>query len=200
MSQQDSDTCRYLILATLLISMILCACSSKDVEIPLEYPLSNLKLTSREAVLVASPGVELEELLDLKTFRQDGVWPGITIDEAISILGEPDSIFSENGNRDLVHSYQRHSGDLQIVRQRVTSEGPELDRWFVRFQPHTEELKLLVSSAILGTMGHLNENIVRIRLVDGLQKRSMASLHLRSGKISQIWWLSDTQDGRGDGV
>lgn len=137
----------------------------------------------------AAAEVELNELVNLQPFVQAGVRPGQSLEEVEPKLGVPDAMTTDREGRDDVFRYYRESGTIDLVRQHVSSEGAEVDRWFIRFRPaagvavaHPDVL------AHQPPRGGWTESIL---ILAGPDRGSVAKLEFEDGELAYLWWLAD---------
>lgn len=179
--------------AAALSLLLLGACSSSDDWITVEgsAPLDRIVLSpSGEAAVHARPDVELRELVSMEPFLDMGLRPGMTAGEAESLLGEPDYVATESNGRDQVFGYRSTSGVVEIVKQHVSSEGSEVDRWFVRSQP--EHCMDLIDRRIVRQLQDLERFPRAMRLLVGPEQTGVVSIYFEDEhSCSKIWWLAE---------
>lgn len=178
------------LLLVLSVLLTIPSCSSRTKELEADYPFDRIAIYSREILFVASSGVKLENLVSVKCFQDAGLWPGISADEAIAIMGRsPQRIFLENAQRDAVYGFTTECGELQIVKQKVSSEGIDSERWFLRLRPfgHSRDL---VAAEILKILEENEIEVPRLRLIDGTVDSRAASLYFEGSELKYLWWLS----------
>lgn len=88
-----------------------------------------------------------------------------------------------------VFGYRSPSGTFEIVKQHVSSEGSEVDRWFVRSQP--EHCMELIDPRIVRQLRDLERFPRAMRLV-GPEQTGLVSIYFEDEQsCSTIWWLAE---------
>lgn len=177
-------------LSLLLVGAL--ACRGDWVTVDGSAPLDRIVVSpSGEAAVHAQPDVELQELVSIAPFLEMGIRPGMTAEEAESLLGAPDYVATEANGRDEVFGYRSSAGAVEIVKQHVSSEGSEVDRWFVRSQP--EHCMELIDPRIVRQLRDL-ENFPRaMRLLVGPTQTGLVSIDFEDEEsCSKIWWLAES--------
>jgi len=170
------------------------SCSGEWVTVDATPPLDRIILSpSGEAAVYARPEVELQDLVSIRPFLEMGLRPGMTAEEAEALLGSPDYVATERNGQDEVFGYESPSGAFEIVKQHVSSEGSEVDRWFVRFQPrHCMEL---INPRILRQLRDLEPFPRAMRLLVGPDQTGVVSIYFEDERsCSKIWWLAESPE------
>ncbi|NJO21270.1 MAG: hypothetical protein HC838_16185, partial [Spirulinaceae cyanobacterium RM2_2_10] len=79
------------------------------------------------------------------------------------------------------------SGELQIVKQRVASEGSETDRWFLRLR--ALEGFNFVHGSILQHIPSGDRNW-QVIIYSANGSHSVVALDIQGGAIIYLWWLA----------
>jgi len=166
------------------------ACTGDWVTVDAAAPLDRIVLSPLgEAFVHAQPGVELDELVSTAPFREKNLRPGMTADEVAAVLGEPDYLGRERGGSDEVFGFHAESGDFEVIKQHVSSEGTEVDRWFVRYRPR--DCAPLVDPRLLRQIESLDSFPSKVTVLAGSDGEDAASLRFdEQHSCSAIWWLS----------
>lgn len=165
------------------------SCEQEEVQVlSAPVPLSKVIIRpSGEVTVYAAEGTALEDLINLDTFLELGLKPGMTITEVEALLGKPDVIDDDRGGRDVVYAYRTSTGRIEIVRQHVSSEGAEVDRWFLRIRPSFG--KELVHPLILKYSPPRSGWAESILVLAGPEYSSVGKLEFHEGRLRLIWWL-----------
>lgn len=183
----------------LLLIATMASCYGDWVSQEAAYPLAKIEYLSpaREVFVHAEQGVRMGSLVSLQPFVMSKMRPGISAEEASKLVGEPDFVTNERGGYDEVFGFEAQGGMIEVVRQRVESEGYEGDRWLLRFR--SSGCIDLVSPIILDQLrrhlGSLPETATILgepSEVEGVVKIVFQG----DDDCSMIWWLSE---GAGNG-
>lgn len=168
------------------------SCSSEWVTVDATPPLDRIILSpSGEAAVHARPEVELQDLVSIRPFLEKGLRPGMTAEEAEALFGSPDYVSTERNGQDEVFGYESSSGVFEIVKQHVSSEGSEVDRWFVRIQP--KQCMELINPGILSQLRDLEPFPRAMRLLVGPEQIAAVSIYFENERsCSEIWWLAES--------
>lgn len=190
MTDLASTKARVAALSLLVLGVL--SCRGDWVTVDGSAPLDRIILSpSGEAAVHAQPDVELQELVSIEPFLKTGLRPGMTAEEAESLLGAPDYVTTENNGQDEVFGYRSSAGAVEIVKQHVSSEGSEVDRWFVRFQP--EHCMELIDPRILWQLRDLERFPRAMRLLVGPAQTGLVSVDFEDEEsCSRIWWLAES--------
>ncbi len=141
-----------------------------------------------EAYLHAQPGVNLQELVPLQPFLENGLWPGMTVQDATSVLGQPDYTTTDYGGRDDVFGFKITRGTVEVVMQHVSSEGAEVDRWFLRYRP--ENCNSVVHPLVLQQLRALDRFPDAATVFADRDDSGVAKIEFTPERnCSRIWWL-----------
>jgi hypothetical protein len=175
-----------------LISIGVLSCSGEWVTVAANAPLDQIVLSpSGEASVHARPEVGLQELVFIRPFLEAGLRPGMTAEEAEAVLGAPDYIATERNGQDEVFGYESSAGAFEIVKQSVSSEGSEVDRWFLRHQP--QDCMRMINPLILQQLRALERFPRQMRLLVGPDQIGLVSIEFEDEQsCSRIWWLGES--------
>jgi hypothetical protein len=170
----------------------LLSCSGDWVTVDASAPLDRIILSpSGEAAVHARPEEELQELISIKPFLEMGLRPGMTGEEAEELLGPPDYVATERNGQDEVFGYRSPTGAFEVVKQHVSSEGSEVDRWFVRFQP--VRCMDLIDPRVVEQLQDLDPFPRSMRLLVGPEQTGVVSIYFEGEtSCSKIWWLAES--------
>lgn len=178
----------------MLFGILSCACcGGKYIVLQAEHPLSQVRIhSSGEVVIEPGEGIGLSDLVDLKPFRDLGLRPGQPIEEVEGLLGPPETFGYSREGRDEVFGYERDFGTIEIVKQHVSSEGTEVDRWFLRLRVDRDGHKL-VHPAILKYSPSPEAHYPHISLYDRASGGA-AALDFEQGELKYLWWYVNGDD------
>jgi hypothetical protein len=180
------------ILALCLLGSALVSCSPDPVTLAATHPLERIVISPVETLLYAESGVHLHELVSTEPFREKNLKPGMTAAEVAKILGEPDYLSEDREGRDGVFGFHAEMGDFEVVKQHVSSEGIEVDRWFLRYRPR--DCTSLLDPRVLRQVQNLEPFPRRVTVFSGSGRRGTAILEFDEERTcSAVWWLQ--QDG-----
>jgi hypothetical protein len=167
-------------------ALLVLSCFNDDLPPPraLQPPLQDLRFHSKREVFVHSaPHVGLADLCDLSMFG--GLWPGMTAQEARAILGSPERVYQEHKGLNTVFAFPRERGIIEVLKQRVESEGFEGFNWYLRWRPQGRSHKVGLDSAILELIpelpGHVTINI--------LSSDGVMTVEVEDGDVTSVLWL-----------
>jgi len=139
----------------------------------------------------AQPEVELQDLVSIKPFLEEGLRPGMTSAEAATLLGPPDFITTERNGQDGVFGYEFAAGAFEIVKQHVSSERSEVDRWFLRYRP--DNCMAMINPHVLQQLRALERFPRQITLLVGPDQVGLVSIDFEDEQTcSKIWWLEES--------
>jgi hypothetical protein len=179
-----------LMLCTLGIA--LASCSSDSVTLTADRPLERIVVSRTETLLYVESGIPLDDVVSMEPFRKKGLKPGMALTEVVAILGEPDYLDEHRQGRDDVFGFESEDGDFEVIKQHVSSEGVEVDRWFLRYRPR--ECSSLVDPRLLNQVKNLKLIPHRVTVFSGLGRKGKAVLEFDQGHgCSAIWWLQQDE-------
>lgn len=169
-----------------LLSISLGSCLNDDLPADrmLSHPLRSLEFHSEDEIFVsAAESVPLASLVNLSAF--EGLRPGTTASEAQAMLGRPQRVFQQYRGHNTVYVFPGTGGAIELLKQKVDSEGFEGIRWFLRWRPVDRNPKTHLRPEILAALPDLRTIAsLGIESDDG-----KASLELEDGLVSSILWL-----------
>lgn len=175
-------------LVLLTVGIGLMSCSSDPVTLTADRPLDRIVTSRTETLLYVESGVPLDDVISMEPFRMKGLKPGMTLMEVAALMGEPDYLDEHRQGRDEVFGFESEDGDFEVIKQHVSSEGKEVDRWFLRYRPR--ECFKLVDPRLLKQVKDLDFVPKRVTVFSGLGRRGKAVLEFDQDRsCSAIWWL-----------
>lgn len=161
------------------------ACAPAPTERALPPPLLKaVDYSDHEAFIHAQPGTQISALVDLSMF--DGLRPGLKVEEASELLGEPTNEYTERRGRDHVYVFSSSSrGSVEVVRQPVDSEGYTGERWFLRCSLSGADAARVVQPMVLAAMPNHDGDFSLSVLADDGQ----VGLDFKGERLIRIWWL-----------
>lgn len=169
------------------------ACSSEESRVVARAPLDYIEVNSLgEAWVHTEPRTDLEELVSVEPLRTAGLYPGITAEEAETLLGATDFVTTEHSGRDQIFGYHSSGDTLEIVKQHVASEGFEGDRWFLRYRPSNciERVSPLLLEQLQSLLNPFPSSVAVVG--EPIDQEGLIKIEFRNrNSCSQIWWLSD---------
>jgi hypothetical protein len=155
-------------------------------ERPLPAPLTKIShFGGNDFFIEARHGVLLADLVDLEAFQD--LKPGMSFDQVREVLGEPQFAFQEYRRDDVLAFSTRFDGRIEVVRQTVSSEGYEGERWFLRFGLLQPCAPCYVKPPIWDVVPVQPERLsLSVSTDDG-----QVVLDLEEKRLVRIWWLGD---------
>lgn len=171
-----------------LALVTLAGCAGRQEDVPLAYPLGRrVTYFGSETFISAAPGVPLSSLCDLKGFRD--LRPDMTADEASKIYGQPTSRYQEFGGRRTVYVFSVGAGaHVEIVRQMVGSEDPQVESWTPRLSVVGKGLGQIVAPEVVAAVPEEQRGFV-LHLDSGGWEA--ATIEFEAGRPKWLWWEGD---------
>lgn len=183
---------RFAALALCILGAVLASCNPEPVTLTATAPLERIVTSERETLLYAESGVRLDEVVSTEPFRQENLRPGMTVTEVAAILGEPDYLDDHRQGRDEVFGFETEEGNFEVIKQHVSSEGSEVDRWFLRYRPR--DCASLVDPRLLEQLQNLGHTPSEVTVFSGLGRKGKAILEFdEEPACSAIWWLQQDE-------
>jgi hypothetical protein len=185
--------------ALTLAGVITTACNEPAREVLAQHPLEHIDLySSRETFITLAPGVALAEIVNLEPFEEAEVWPGMNLTEAEAVFGHPPDSTMPTHSRETTYSFSTRHGLIQIIHQVVQSEGPPVDRWFLRWKPG-EDADFLFDTSILEQLPEDRRSDHSLIFKDSRPNSpgtfEQAKVVLGpSGEVRYVWWYSKVPD------
>jgi len=178
-------------LTILLLGNALASCSRDPVTLTATDPLDRIVIRpSGERLLYAQSGLKLRDIVSTEPFVEQGLRPGMTLTEVVRLLGKPDSLTHDRDGRDEVFGFEVSSGTFEVVKQHVSSEGAEVDRWFLRYRP--QDCAALVDPRLFDQVRNLKPFPHEVALFAGPDHEEVAVLELDDERTcTTIWWLRE---------
>jgi hypothetical protein len=183
---------RFLVALTiLLLGNSLVSCSAEPVTLAASEPLERIVLRPPdETLLYARPGLKLSDIVSTEPFVERGLRPGMSVTQVVRLLGQPDFLTHDRDGRDQVFGFESASGAFEVVKQHVSSEGAEVDRWFLRYRP--KNCEALVDPRLLDQVRNLEPFPDEVTLFAGPDREQVAVLGFDDERTcTTIWWLRD---------
>lgn len=132
--------------------------------------------------------MRLNDLVSMDPFRENNLKPGMTATEVAAILGRPDYLHGGRQGGDEIFGFQTDDGDFEVLKQHVSSEGVEVDPWFLRYRPR--DCASLVNPRLLKQIQNLEPRPREVTVFSGFDRRGKAIIELDEVQAcSAIWWL-----------
>ena len=174
----------------LMLITAIVAGTGKVTKIEPQYPFEDIRLNSLgEVYIKAEKGVDIRGLFNLMAFEEVGLTPGADLESTVALIGEPSEIFSEHSGRDQVYQFDTRHGKIQLASQFVSSEGAEVERWFLRLRVESNRDVLSDPSTfhyILSAM----EGSADIQVGIVLPQAETVKIEVIDNSVKYLWWLS----------
>lgn len=175
-----------------ILGSTLASCSPDPVKLTATEPLELIVISHVETLLYTESGVSLDDVVSTEPFQRNNLRPGMTATEVAAILGEPDYLDEERQGRDEVFGFQTEDGNFEVIKQHVSSEGVEVDRWFLRYRPR--DCASLVDPRLLEQVQNLEPVPSEVTVFSGLGRKGKAILEFdQEHACSAIWWLQQDE-------
>lgn len=177
-----------MLVSLLAALLLLLGCQNHEsTTLPADYPLEKIIVRpSGRTLFYAAPSVSLEDLVDLSPLIDRGLQPGTNLRRIEARLGSPDYQTTDRQGRDDVYGYEVPEGLVEIVKQHVSSEGLETDRWFLRYRPAAGNSAL--HDTIVSYVTHVNPKPTEISVLAGPNRKSVVGLDFEGDTVTLIWW------------
>jgi hypothetical protein len=176
-----------LVLLSTLLGLPAISCTPASQERQLSAPLDKIRRHGENEYFIASlPGVALSDLVDLAMFHE--LAPGFSFDQVEAILGPPLLVFKSDRRDDGSAFASSFEGRIEVVRQVVSSEGYEGERWFVRFTPRVPCSPCYIKRSIWQAIPDSSEGTsIYVSADNGQVKLEIDE----KKRLVRIWWLDD---------